>query len=246
MLYLPVLVIVWYPFDRYKANNAILHTTISAVIIVGLMLPWSVFISGTNRDFLVLGTNQGISLYRGTVPLGGGLSVPKGASLPEKAAAHLALDNDLHNIDEMLGREDVENWEKYSKRHRVYQRMAIEKWTNRPIAMAVFGTSKILHSFGFSGRDLRDVIFMLHFMAALVLSFYLWNENQHREWCLFFWCVLVVTSIHGFVFAHDQRYKTVLFDVSALLIIAIGIGVIHRTYNIASCLAGLRGRWLYR
>jgi hypothetical protein len=244
-LYLPVLVVIWYPC-RYERKNAILHTTISAAIVIVLVLPWSVFISVANQALLPLGTNQGLSLYRGTVPLEGGVSVPKGASLPEKVAAQLGLYNDLHSIDDYLEGGDLKNWEKYSKRHRIYQRMALEKWTSRPIVMSIFGISKVLHSFGFSGRDFRDIAFMLHFMAALVFSLYLWKQKQYREWCLLFWCVLVVTSLHAFVFPHDQRYKTVLFDVSALLIIAIGIGVIHRHYSIGSCLNALNDRWLYR
>jgi len=228
----PLIIFIWHPVKIYRENKAIPYTIISLTFITLMILPWSVFLSSHNHMFVPLGTNQGLNLYLGTVPRSGGSYIPEKASLPEKVAASFHLDNQAENPDKYQKSQNEENWKRYSKMHGLYQRIAFDAWTSRPITMSIYGFSKILHSFGFSFRDFRDTILSLHFIASISLSIYLWKVDQYRRWCVFFWSIFFITALHAFIFAYDQRYKTVIFDFPALLVIVAGLAVFFKNSRI--------------
>ena len=91
------------------------------------------------------------------------------------------------------------------------------------------GISKVLHCFGFSFRHLRDALFVVHFVAAMFLSVYLWRRELYREWCVFLWAVVGITALQAFVFLPNQRFKTILFDYPAILVAVLGLVELFRS-----------------
>jgi hypothetical protein len=199
-----------------------------------MIAPLSVFVSVHNNRFVLLGTNQGVTLYLGIGARSGGPYTPEKETLHEKVADHFHFYEQSKNPDLHRMPKGMENWEENWKLDSVYQRIVINAWINRPIVMSVYGFSKILHSFGFSLRDFRDLTLVLHFIVSMCLSIYLWKVDQHRKWCLFFWTIFLTVVLQAFIFLETQRYKTLLFDVPALLMIVAGSAVFFRNSRIMS------------
>jgi len=59
--------------------------------------------------------------------------------------------------------------------------------------------------------------------AALAASVGLWRGGR-RPWALFLWAVIAVTALQAFLFLSNQRFKVVLFDLPALLVIGLAAG----------------------
>jgi hypothetical protein len=222
VLYLPVLIFIWYPATTRLDKRGIIFTLVSVALLVLMIVPWSLFLSGQNRRFVLLGTNQGINLYLGIGARSGGSYSADKESLPEKVADSFRLYEQSNSPDLYRLPQDMENWETNWKLDRLYQEIAVNAWIDRPVALSTYGFSKILHSFGFSLRDIRDLTLVLHFIASMCLSVYIWRVDRYKKWCLFFWTVFFIVVLHAFIFPENQRYKTVLFDVPAILIIVAG------------------------
>jgi hypothetical protein len=194
------------------------HLVGVALTLTALLAPWSIFASLMNRKFVPLSTTSGLMLYLGT-----GVDTSRDDSLmgtlPLKMADRLEVrDKDITQQirRDIEGMSDAEKSEHFTK-------FAIETWIAKPIRTGLYGLSKVFHGYGFSFRGFRDLVLTLFFVSSMVLSVYLWVSNSHREWCVFFGAILFVTSLQLFVFAPDQRYKTVMFDLPALMIIILGI-----------------------
>jgi hypothetical protein len=146
-------------------------------------------------------------------------------TLPARAAASFSLYNDPETLDETFNSTCSM---KSAERDRYFQKQALHVWTSRPFRTAVYGFTKILHSFGFSFRDVRDIVLSAHFIFSVLLSCYLWKRNRFRGWCLMLWTAAGITCLQAFVFLPNQRFKTVLFDVPAFIVIILAAGSIWK------------------
>jgi len=91
-------------------------------------------------------------------------------------------------------------------------------WKTHPLRTSLYGVTKVLHGFGFSLRGPRDLLLAFFTLAALFFS-----ARVERNWRIFFWILLAVTAFQLFLYLPNQRLKTVLFDLPALLILTMGL-----------------------
>jgi len=103
------------------------------------------------------------------------------------------------------------------------RRLALGRWKRAPLALSINGAAKVLHSFGFSLRGIRDWAVLLHFIAAMAASTLLWRRRRRREWALLLWMCAIVVAGQAFLFLGELRFKTILFDFPALIVIVLGL-----------------------
>ncbi|MCK5132299.1 MAG: hypothetical protein KAR40_09140 [Candidatus Sabulitectum sp.] len=111
-------------------------------------------------------------------------------------------------------------------RNELYTSSAVSLWKENTLKLGIYGVAKILHGFGFSLRGIRDVITLGFTLLALVCSIILWKKNKYQIWCTFFWLSTTILSGQMFFFLPNQRFKTVIFDPVAILIISLLSGSI--------------------
>jgi hypothetical protein len=228
MVYLmPGLVLLFIPFAavmEYRRGGGGKGVTVVGplAVVVVLLLPWTIWVSVKNQAFVPLTTTSGYQLYFGTgvtakVDTTGGSS--RGRGMPAASAEALGLaDAGLVSAvaRDTVGASPVE-------KNRIFRRAALGVWVNRPGKMISYGAAKVLHAFGFSFRNARDSLLAALLAGSLLLSALLWSRRLHREWCVYLWVVTGVVALQAFVLVPSQRYKTVLFDFPAVLIVALGV-----------------------
>jgi hypothetical protein len=191
-------------------------------ILVVLILPWSIWVSVKNRAFIPMTTTSGYNLYLGT-----GVTskvdtsrAPAGAAgLPDESARTLGLSDP--GMVSAVARDTV--GVEPAAKDKIFRRAALALWMKRPGKTASYGLTKVFHAFGFSYRHGRDSLMTAQLAVSLLFSAFLWRRRLYRDWCVFFWVAIAVTALQAFVFLPDQRFKTVVFDFPALLIIALGV-----------------------
>lgn len=213
----PVFLVIWFSGSKWKGR--LLDAALLTSIVIVLIFPWTVWVSSVNGTFITLSTAQGLNAYLGTGIAGIGGENPEKPSIAAKVMKQI----DIQQIP--YGQpEDRKNGKvRISDQNKHLQKKAGEIWLRNPLQTGVFGVSKILHSFGFSFRNLRDYIVIFQFFVSVLSIWYLWRIDRHRLWCLFFMGITGVTALQAFAFLPAQRFKTVLFDLPALFIIALGL-----------------------
>lgn len=91
-------------------------------------------------------------------------------------------------------------------------------WKTHPVRTSFYGLTKVLHGFGFSLRGPRDLLLAFFTLAAIFFS-----ARAERTWRFFFWILFAVTAFQLFLYLPNQRLKTVLFDLPALLVLTMGL-----------------------
>ncbi len=181
-----------------------------------LLLPWTAFISAANGRFIPLSTTSGINLYLGT---GIDPAAGDGGGLPGTVAARLGL-ADAERAAAIGARAAALG---PAAQDALYSAEAAARWRARFPATALYGLSKAAHAFGFSLRGGSDLVQVGLLGAALAASVGLWRGGR-RPWALFLWAVIAVTALQAFLFLSNQRFKVVLFDLPALLVIGLAAG----------------------
>jgi hypothetical protein len=236
---LPVL-LTFAAFATARAGRPLGPVTLLApvVLIAALVAPWTIFISAEQGRFVPLSTHGGWNLYLGS---GGGNAYDKQwaeGSLPEKIWERLGL----RDSGSASGEYDrVPATERAAADARM-RRLAAQRWRAAPAKLTAYGIAKVLHSFGFSLRGPRDYAVALHFAAAMAASIVLWTRRRYREWALLLWAFAIVVAFQAFLFIGELRFKTVLFDFPALIVITLGIGSIIGTTGMAAALHAAKGR----
>ena len=202
---------------RIRGQN-LWHLAGIMLVFIAMIIPWSVFISVVNSTVIPFSTTSGINLYLGT-----GVNIDQDCqsgmgSLSQITAGKLGLEDE--HITEQV-QQDIQSMSAVEK-NTYYTKVAKKIWRSRPINTMLYGLSKIAHGFGFSFRGFRDVALVVLFVFSVASSIYLWVSNNKREWCVFFWSILFVASLQMFVFLPNQRFKTVIFDLPAIMILLIG------------------------
>ncbi len=213
----PLLLVLWSGWRHWKhrLSDALLLMS----IVVVLILPWSIWLSSVSGTFVPLSTAGGLNLYLGTGMAGIGGEDPARPSIVAKTMKWLAIQQVPYGQPYRVEKGTA----RLSDQNRHLQKKAGDAWVQRPVRTTLFGVSKILHSFGFSFRNLRDYIILFHFLASVLSLWFLWRIGRHHLWCVFFIGVTGITALQAFVFLPAQRLKTVLFDIPALFIITLGM-----------------------
>lgn len=215
LIFIPVLAFIWCKFKTTK-KSLLVYLCIMMIL---FLLPWTLFLSIKNNSPVFLSTTLGINLYLGTgVETNFELSSNQ-KILPTLVAKHWNLESDSikkNTQNEVVGMTVLEQ-------DRYLKQIAKEIWQLRPLDNCIYGVAKIFHGFGFSMRGLKDFIQILLLVTSALFSLYLWNKNQWMEWCIFYWTTFTLTSIQLFFFLPDQRFKIVIFDLPALILILMGI-----------------------
>jgi hypothetical protein len=220
ILLLPALLVLLARPAAEKAFRPGLRSFLAPVLIVMLLLaPWTVFVSRCQRSPVILTTHGGWNLFLGT---GGGHQYSEArhqGSIPTRVWKAL----DLHDDDDSSGLYAAVSPSMRARADSDYRRKALERWKRQPLKLTAYGFSKVLHIFGFSLRGPRDLIIMLHFLISVSFSIMLWKRRKWRVWSLLLWSVTIIVAAQAFVFLGELRFKTVLFDLPALVVCVLGL-----------------------
>ncbi len=204
------------PERRSKLRAAVAFMT----ALTAIVSPWSLWISAINDACVPLTTAGGYNLYWGTGELGVHGENPANPSIAYIAATRLGLYN-KKQYDRISSR--TAGMPRMADRSRAFRKRAVRLWLKRPVRTILFGAAKALHAFGMSFRTVRDAVILLHAAFAGVVSILLWKMRRWRRWVVLFWAAAAATVLQAFVFLPAQRFKTVLFDLPALVIISLGL-----------------------
>lgn len=223
ILLLPVLLILPAKVSAGKGIRPGARLFLTPILIVVLLLaPWTAFMSRCQRSPVLLSTHGGWNLFLGS---GGGHQYSDArhqGSLPTRTWQYLDLRDDEDSTDAY---EAVPSGMR-AQADRIYQRQALKRWKRQPLALTLYGISKVLHIFGFSLRGPRDFIVMLHFLVSMAFSILLWKDGRWREWSLLLWSIAFITAAQAFVFLGELRFKTVVFDFPAIVVSVLGLIVL--------------------
>ena len=214
LLLLPVALFLWiHPTGKEKPGK--IHSLSFVVLSIALLAPWSLFLSLNDGRPVLLSTASGVNLYLGT----GVAQEPEDSNtLPYRFAARMGMASGSGNTAALTQNTSPQ------EASRIYEREALSVWSQHPVRTSLYGVAKILHGFGFSFRGLRDGVMVLLLAAALFFSVRLYRlGGPGKAWAFLFWGVLLVTIFQLFLYLPNQRLKTVLFDLPALLTLILGI-----------------------
>lgn len=207
----PVALFLWMRATRGAAAAC-------ALAFLLLIAPWMAFVRAQGGPF-GMSTASGINLYLGSVapPEGsdaGTLPARYGAWTGMPRAEARVLDR---STEEKAGAESAH-----------LGGLARSAWREAPLRTAGYGFAKVLHGFGFSLRGIRDIALVALFAASLWASARLWKEGSRRAWVLLFWGFLLAAAAQMFLYLPNQRFKTVAFDLPALLMLALALRMAGR------------------
>jgi hypothetical protein len=223
----PVLALLFVPFAavlEYRRGGGGTGVTIMGplVVLVVLILPWTIWVSVKNDTFIPLTTSTGYNLYAGTgvtSRVDTTSATWKTPDMPRASVETLQLAD--AGLVAAVQRDTV--GVSPAGQNLAYARTALGVWTKRPGKTTSYGVSKVLHAFGFSFRHTRDTLMVVQLVLSMFVSAFLWRRRLHREWCVFFWVVAATAALEAFLFVPSQRFKSVIFDLPALLIVVLGL-----------------------
>ncbi len=197
---------LWVHCAGIRIDRRLTKLALSIVFFGMVMMPWSTWLSWQNQAIMPLSTTQGSTLYLST------------------AEGHKLAQADVYKLETDLN-------EKKASEH--YETLAKQSWENHPMDNLKYGIEKVLQTFGLWRRRSIDVIMGTQLMLALGFSMLLWQRRVYLPWVVFFWGAMLVTSLQSFIFHQGFRFKLILFDLPAILIIYLGaatlLGVVDRS-----------------
>ena len=189
---------------------------ITTVMTLLTLAPWLGLQSSGAGSFTGLTSAQGKNLYLGT----GIATSPTSGTLPDRVAARINLYDP--SAPQVLPGEDS------SELSPVHEERAVRTWRERPGATVLYGLAKIGHAFGFSLRGAPDMLNAVFFLTSLAASSVLLRRRVHLPFAAFYLATLLVVMVQAFVFLPNQRFKVVLLDFPALIIIALALEALPR------------------
>jgi len=218
MLFIPLAAVL-----EYRKGGGVRGVTVMGplLVVVTLVLPWSVWVSVKNGSFIPLTAESGYHLYVGTgvesrVDTTGTTSTAPDMTVVSAEALGLADRGLVSSVERETAGLSA------ATQDRLYGKVALTVWRERPVKMASYGVAKALHAFGFSFRHGRDAMAASQLVVSLLVSLLLWRRRLHREWCVFLWVVTAAVALQSFLFIPVQQFKTVAFDFPALLVVVLG------------------------
>jgi hypothetical protein len=208
----PILIFAWW---RLPTRKWLIAATIGTGVFVASIAPWSMYVTRVRNTPMVLTTAQGTNLLLGTGHFSGWEE-----SLPGRVRRALGLwERDLD-----LG--STEAWADLLENDRYYRAEAWQIWKRDPVRTSMYGMAKVLHSFGFSLRGVGDLGFVVQLVCSLsgagVLAVRRTGGGAH----VVFLGILGIVALQAFVFLANQRFKVVLFDFPATLVM-VGAGLVE-------------------
>ncbi len=222
LLILPLELFCW----RLLKNRRLFAVQCAATVglFVLLILPWSLFVSRHARMPVPLTAAQGMNLFFGT-----GVR-PIQTEAAQKTIMHWFAKR-AGVTDERVATQIEETAKQFptlGEQNKYFQSQACKIWMARPCATSLYGVGKVLHTFGFSLRGMSDRILAAFAVVAVAAAVWLGRMRAHEPWRWFFWGATFVTAIQAFVFLPHMRFKTVLFDYPALVLIVLAAAEVVR------------------
>lgn len=207
-----VIPMVFYLIYKNNLNQALFKVGIPIIISFTLMIPWMFYLSSNQGKFIPLSLTNGINFLEGTGDYGRVMN----DSLPGKYS----------NTNELY--KDCLNWHCIDYDNR-YSRVESEKirnkglsiWLDRPLQTAKYGFMKVLHSHGFSFRHIGDHAEVMLLILSVISAIYLWRNAYQKRLIIYYMAILGAAALQSFIFLPDQRFKVVMFDFPALLLVAL-------------------------
>jgi hypothetical protein len=209
LLLLPCLAFLWRGPGTRRAHGV--GGVAILLLFAVLMSPW--YSPGGAGIFGVLTSAQGKNLLQGT----GAATMPSSNALHDRVARALDLyDPQARALHEH--RDDPQGWA------RIQEEAGLRAWRTRPIATAAYGLAKCGHALGFSLRDPRDVLNALLLAASFGSAWLLHRRRSATSapWVAYYLTTLGVLLLQTFAFLPNQRFKVVMFDLPALIIVGLG------------------------
>jgi hypothetical protein len=215
-------------FTLKRRVKEALNSAAYFLLVCGIgILPWTVFLCTVTGTFTPLSSAQGLNLYLGTGIGGiGGEHHSSARSLPQRVIDAFGLYDSTRN-DSIRS---VAATMRLPESNRFYRVHAIKLWSERPGKTALLAVAKFFHAFGFSFRNLKDTVVALHTILSIAAALYLWRRALFRHWVVFYTGCLVSAALLSFFFLAQQRFKTVLFDIPATVILSFAAVDLYRRF----------------
>ncbi len=192
---IPYLAFLWMQFADLRIDRRLIRLGLAASFFIMVMLPWSTWISVQNQTLMPLSTTQGSTLYLATA------------------------EGNRRNPQEIYAME-TEKGEAIASQY--YESLAQRAWRSNPVGNTKYGFKKILHTFGLWFQRVMDWVMGLQLILAIASAVWLWQSRRYLPWVFFFCGTIGVTALQSFIFQQGFRFKLVLFDLPALLILSLG------------------------
>ncbi|MGB0670712.1 MAG: hypothetical protein ACPGNT_04395 [Rhodospirillales bacterium] len=192
-------------------------------LLVVLVLPWTLFASLSNGQFVPLTTMQGTVLCAG---VGGIYHLPGEESrvfvpaLMDHARQWLGIDVPCY-----VGRSGLD-----PALHALLQERALDRWRDHTATTILYALAKCGHLLGFSLRGLVDLASAGLFVASFGGALLLLKKRRFAVLARLYLIVLVVTLAQTFIFQPDQRFRVVWLDFPALCLLSAVVLVLSQSF----------------
>jgi Dolichyl-phosphate-mannose-protein mannosyltransferase len=201
LLLVPYAGFLWVHCAGIRIDRRMTKLALSILFFAMVIMPWSTWLSWQNQALMPLSTTQGSTLY---------LSTAEGSQ---------ASQSEIYQLEKTIGEKQANQY---------YEQLTQKSWATQADKNIQYGFEKVLRTFGFWNRRGIDFLMAAQFVLALGLSFLLWQRKLHLPWITFFWGCVFITALQSFIFHEGFRFKLILFDLPAMVIIYLGMVLLLR------------------
>jgi Dolichyl-phosphate-mannose-protein mannosyltransferase len=206
---------LWVKCAGIRIDRRMTKLAFSILFFAMVMMPWSTWLSWQNQALMPLSTTQGSTLYLSTVE------------------GRQASPSEIYQLGKKIGEKQANQY---------YEQLTQKSWVTHTDKNIQYGFEKVFHTFGFWNRRAVDFLMAAQFVLALGLSFLLWQRKLHLPWIVpwitFFWGCIFITALQSFIFHEGFRFKLILFDLPAMVIIYLGMVLLLKDARSPKCLPG--------
>ena len=215
LLTIPVLFLISYKFKMFIRPNVLGFTyiTYTVFIIVISLVPWLLFISNQNNRFIPLATTSGCDMV-----IGVGIPLNTLGSDQSSIVYDFEIKNNLPADIVFVSNKKGKT---LAQQNSEYQKEALSIWKKRPWVTFKYGIIKILHGFGFSFRGIKDYLSLLVLLVSFLSLIIQLKNKENKYLSILYLSVIFIYSIQTIVYIPDMRMRIVLFDIPAILLIAV-------------------------
>jgi hypothetical protein len=210
-------VAVYALFAMSERRRAFISVMIGTLVL-GL-LPWTIYASVSQDALVPLTTVQGYNLWDGS----GGRAEFGDGTLIQKVVDKYGLYDPAYAASVKQMADDAPNDYQGDE---ILKDAAVQLWKDHPRAEIELGFAKILHSFGFSLTDASDMAVALWTLISIAAALVLWVMKRYRAWAVYLLAALATSAAQSFVFVANQRFKVVMVDPVAVLVVVLAFCVV--------------------
>jgi hypothetical protein len=189
-----------------------------AVTAMALVAPWSVAASRSQNAVVLLSTNNGYTLYRGS-----GVWVPDTDSLPRTVDLRLGLDDPARDLAVKTRGFSIPRGAAAD----VYWRSeAVAAWERQPARTSLYALSKVGHSLGLSLGGLADLVLLGLTVLGTASGIVLVRARRHLAWVALTAATFAGMAVQVALYVPDVRFRVSLLDLPALLLVGLAAAVL--------------------